>query len=179
MALPYPTKSRTWDLGTAANGLFFDTEYDQLYENDNDLDGRVETLEAGYAWTAFTPTVQGGGTLSNVNCIYMIIGKVLFIQGRITLGTVTGSEFQISLPASKVVSALLTQSPQLVGRMSNNSASGSTYKDFTLIATAGDAFVNASVAEYAVGLSGLDPQTTSSLTANNSIISFSAAVPID
>ncbi len=35
MALPYPAKSRTWDLGTAANGLFFDTEFDQLYANDD------------------------------------------------------------------------------------------------------------------------------------------------
>jgi len=34
MALPYPTKSRTWDLGTSANGTFFDTEFNQLYAND-------------------------------------------------------------------------------------------------------------------------------------------------
>lgn len=39
MALPYPAKSRTWDLGTAANGLFFDTEFDQLYANDDYLLG--------------------------------------------------------------------------------------------------------------------------------------------
>ena len=41
MALPYPAKSRTWDLGTAANGLFFDTEFDQLYANDEYLLGGV------------------------------------------------------------------------------------------------------------------------------------------
>lgn len=37
MALPYPTKSRTWDLGTSANGTFFDTEFNQLYANDTYL----------------------------------------------------------------------------------------------------------------------------------------------
>ena len=34
MELPFPTKSRTWDLGTSANGTFFDTEFNQLYAND-------------------------------------------------------------------------------------------------------------------------------------------------
>lgn len=43
--IPNPAKSRTWDLGTSANGTFFDTEFNQLYANDNDLDGRVEALE--------------------------------------------------------------------------------------------------------------------------------------
>lgn len=41
MALPYTTKSRTWDLGTSANGTFFDTEFNQLYANDNYLAARA------------------------------------------------------------------------------------------------------------------------------------------
>jgi len=46
--IPNPSKSRTWDLGTSANGTFFDTEFNRLYANDNDLDGRLETVEANY-----------------------------------------------------------------------------------------------------------------------------------
>lgn len=41
MSLPYPTKTRTWDLGTSANGTFFDTEFNQLYANDVYLEARV------------------------------------------------------------------------------------------------------------------------------------------
>jgi len=44
--IPNPAKSRTWDLGTSANGTFFDTEFNQLYANDNNLDTRVQSLEA-------------------------------------------------------------------------------------------------------------------------------------
>lgn len=32
-----PIKTRVWDLNTAANGDFFDDEFDQIYENFNDL----------------------------------------------------------------------------------------------------------------------------------------------
>lgn len=41
MTLPYPSKSRTWDLGTSANGTFFDTEFNQLYANDTALAAAV------------------------------------------------------------------------------------------------------------------------------------------
>jgi len=60
--IPNPAKSRTWDLGTSANGTFFDTEFNQLYANDNDLDARVETLEASGIKTAIIENRQTSGT---------------------------------------------------------------------------------------------------------------------
>ena len=62
MALPYPAKSRTWDLGTSANGTFFDTEFNQLYANDNNLNTRVQAIETdpaiarAYITTKATPS---------------------------------------------------------------------------------------------------------------------------
>lgn len=61
MALPYPTKSRTWDLGTSANGTFFDTEFNQLYANDTDVEARVTTLE-GKGLTSGTAQATTSGT---------------------------------------------------------------------------------------------------------------------
>lgn len=60
--IPNPTKSRTWDLGTSANGTFFDTEFNQLYANDNNLDGRVESLEANVASYAKISDVKAANT---------------------------------------------------------------------------------------------------------------------
>ena len=37
MSIPYPSKSRTWALTTDANGTYVNTEIDQLYANDNQL----------------------------------------------------------------------------------------------------------------------------------------------
>lgn len=77
--IPNPSKSRTWDLGTSANGTFFDTEFNQLYANDNDLDGRLETVEANYvsavpraSWRADTMSGLGSSAtkipyFANVN----------------------------------------------------------------------------------------------------------------
>lgn len=67
--IPNPAKSRTWDLGTSANGTFFDTEFNQLYANDNNLNGRVQTLEAGvlqYAKISDTKAANtAGGTFNS------------------------------------------------------------------------------------------------------------------
>lgn len=58
--IPNPAKSRTWDLGTSANGTFFDTEFNQLYANDNNLDGRVEALEGAAKYAKLSDTKAAG-----------------------------------------------------------------------------------------------------------------------
>ncbi len=65
--IPNPGKSRTWDLGTSANGTFFDTEFNQLYANDNDLDGRVQAIESSGLTAQLSDTQAqntAGGTSS-------------------------------------------------------------------------------------------------------------------
>lgn len=97
--IPNPSKSRTWDLGTSANGTFFDTEFNQLYANDNDLDARVQALEARVVTSdvAYTPSTQGLGTLAASNVRSHRDGQYLVVSGVITLGTPTGDEARINL----------------------------------------------------------------------------------
>ncbi|HNJ38412.1 MAG TPA: hypothetical protein PL071_10415 [Nitrosomonas sp.] len=49
-------------------------------------------------WVAYTPTVQGFGTLTNVSVFYRIVGGNIEIQGKFQAGTVTASEGRIYLP---------------------------------------------------------------------------------
>ena len=62
-----PIKTRVWDLNTAANGDFFDDEFDQVYENFNDLaveisDNIGQTLATLGANTA--PFITKSGTIT-------------------------------------------------------------------------------------------------------------------
>jgi len=91
MALPHETLSRTWGLDTPANGTYFQTEFSNLLENDEYLDGRLD----GEAPVAFTPTTQGIGTPTSVNCFSNRNGSWLEGWIDLTLGTVTGSEMRI------------------------------------------------------------------------------------
>ncbi len=91
MALPYPTVSRTWDLGTSADGRYWATEFAQLYANDNYLGDRITSP------VAWTPTFTGFGTVSGVVAYSWRIGSCLFFEIRWTPGTTTATEARVSL----------------------------------------------------------------------------------
>ena len=63
--------------------------------------GQATNLNSGSQvtpWVAYTPTVQGFGTLTNVSVFYRIVGGNIEIQGKFQAGTVTASEGRIYLP---------------------------------------------------------------------------------
>jgi hypothetical protein len=49
MALPYPSKSRTWTTSTPNSGDYFDDEFDQIYANTSYLAGLVGENEVTVA----------------------------------------------------------------------------------------------------------------------------------
>ena len=69
MAIPFPTKTRTWDLSTPANGIFFNDEFDQLYANDNDLQSQIDALGGVVAQRQITVDSSSaiGSTLGNLD----------------------------------------------------------------------------------------------------------------
>lgn len=79
MTLPYPTKTRTWDLGTSANGTFFDTEFNQLYANDTALaaavvpTGTVITHAAASAPTGFLECDGAAVSRSTYAALFAVI----------------------------------------------------------------------------------------------------------
>lgn len=52
------------------------------------------------AWSAYTPTFTGFGTVSTQSFRYRQVGENVEIQGRFTAGTTTATEARLSLPAS-------------------------------------------------------------------------------
>jgi len=62
------------------------------------------------AWTQYTPTATGLGTLSSTEMFYRQVGDFIQIAGNLTTGTVNGSTVAISLPIG-VTSADTTKIP--------------------------------------------------------------------
>ena len=77
--------------GSASSSLNIDDCYLGLATN-------TSSTSQVTSWTAYTPTVQGFGTLTNVSVFYRIVGGNIEIQGKFQAGTVTASEGRIYLP---------------------------------------------------------------------------------
>ena len=63
--------------------------------------GQATNLNSGSqitGWTAYTPVVQGFGTLTNVSVFYRIVENNIEIQGKFQAGTTTVTEGRIGLP---------------------------------------------------------------------------------
>jgi hypothetical protein len=116
-------------------------------------DNAADTLNDYQEDQTFTPsyTIQGGGTIGSPTidvARYSIIGKDMFINFAIALGTVSGtvSSFGLTLPASKTMAitsgqinlpCFLTQSAVdfTIGRASVNSSFNTEIRFFKLNAT--------------------------------------------
>jgi len=64
--------------------------------------GQATNLSSGSqvtGWTAYTPTVSGFGTLTNVSVFYRVVGSNLEIQGKFQAGTVSATEGRLNLPS--------------------------------------------------------------------------------
>jgi hypothetical protein len=93
-------------------------------------------------WEPYTPTFQGFGTVINIDMNWRRVGSIMEIQGRFTLGTVSGSEIQIGLANGGAVGDQISANPFGVGRIYR----GAVHTDlYNALATQGDTFLNVSI----------------------------------
>lgn len=134
-------------------------------------------------WQSYTPTIQGGGTLTNVSVRWRRVGGSVEIQGKLTLGTVSSSEFQLSLPSGLTVSPIVSTINQRVGQLNYTRPSDTYGVQFVLLASSGHSYLGHS-AYYQIALdgrSGSDQHTrqnTNYILETGGTISFQAEVPI-
>lgn len=88
-------------------------------------------------WIAYTPTVQGFGTVSAVNFISRRVGDSLEVQGTFTAGVSTAVEAEISLGFNGVNANVSSSSSyptlQAVGRIHQNFSSATYFGENALI----------------------------------------------
>ena len=130
-------------------------------------------------FAAYTPTIQGFGTVTNVDCEWRQVGNAYEIQGIFTSGTPSGSEAQIGLPNSKTVKMT---SPKQCGTWALGRTT--TAHGGFVLGTNGDAFVNLSHRETfstntASTRNALTIETGSNVaSASGDEVSFCFTVPI-
>ena len=135
-------------------------------------------------WQSYTPTIQGGGTLTNVSVRWRRIGGSVEIQGKLTLGTVSSDEFQLSLPNGITVSPIVSTTNHRVGQINYTRPSGDPYGvQFVLLASSSHSYLGHS-GYYQNQLDGrsqgdqLTRRNTNYLLETGGTISFQAEVPI-
>ena len=90
------------------------------------------TITRENTWTAYTPTITGAGTASNINFYYKVLGDSLFIRGYFVTGTVAAALATVSIPSGftistgKIFNTLNSGSCPIVGTAGNNNPGGST-----------------------------------------------------
>jgi hypothetical protein len=70
------------------------------------------------AWTSYTPTYVGFGTVATTEAWYRRIGDSMEVRGRFTPGTTTAVTASLSLPAGLTIGSITTQS--IVGEIVQN-----------------------------------------------------------
>lgn len=149
----------TFTDGTDAYGSQVEAEFSTIFNSWNNHDAGTSTWTAVKAttltavttfnigsnafaytpWTAYTPTFQAFGTVSNIAMRYMIVGNTMFVQGTFQAGTTTSAEPRIGFPSG--ITASLT-STEICGSWYPNSASTAAGSINTLIAVNGNAYFN-------------------------------------
>jgi hypothetical protein len=135
-------------------------------------------------WQSYTPTIQGGGTLTNVSVRWRRIGGSVEIQGKLTLGTVSSSEFQLSLPNGITISPIVSTTNHRVGQINYTRPTGDPYGvQFVLLASSSHSYLGHS-GYYQNQLDGrsqgdqLTRRNADYLLETGGTISFQAEVPI-
>lgn len=79
-------------------------------------------------WTAYTPTFTGFGSVTNINFVYRVIGKSLYVRGTYTSGSATATQGQMTFPGG-YTSDTSIGNPSLVGwqTFASQSAAEFTY----------------------------------------------------
>jgi hypothetical protein len=124
-------------------------------------------------WEAYTPTTQGFGTVSSVDCWWRRVGSNYELSIDFNTGTNTATEAQVGLPNGKVVKSGISPSSKSLGSMATSYGAAI---DLNVLATSGDAFLNMGREDTATsGLVALNGNTLG----NTVDVSFTVSVPIE
>ena len=139
--------------------------------------GQATNLSSGSqvtGWTAYTPTVSGFGTLTNVSVFYRVVGSNLEIQGKFQAGTVSATEGRLNLPSGYTSAD--------TSRIATIQAVGHWWEANPTVAP-GAILIEPSVAyvTFGSGSSGnnsFGKLNGSAVAANNELVGFFASVPL-
>jgi len=87
--------------------------------------------QSNYAWTSYTPTFTGFGTVTSPTCFHKRDGQDLFVKCRFTTGSHTGVEARVSLPTG-ITSSSSIATLQIAGNM-GSATTGLAGAMYTLI----------------------------------------------
>ena len=138
------------------------------------------TDQSDFGWQSLaTVTSQGFGTTSAEEIYYSRVGSNLHIRGRLTVGTVTASEAQITLPLSLVVASNVHSSSELAGSWMR--AGADTQHGGGVLITGGDTFINfTNNSCYGTASVGcLSPAAGNTMFGSSETFSFFVSVPIE
>lgn len=135
------------------------------------------------AWTSYTPTFTGLGTVTSITTKYRRVGDSLNIIGNFTIGTVAGSLASLSLPSGLTIDTTKlsgASTNQYIGFGITDLATVNATKDLVLLASPSNSstLVYMGLPDYAATGSALTPKNGNALFVSSSVISFNATIPI-
>jgi hypothetical protein len=132
-----------------------------------------EFVNSDSDWVAYTPVLQGFGTITSPEIYWRQNGPDVEIQAKFTCGTVTASEAQFGLPPGLRVSSIIT-SVQAVGEYTLKATTTGNFNR-AVLATANDTFLNFGITSSVND--GLTELAGNVAFSNSIVVSFFARVP--
>ena len=131
-------------------------------------------------WSSYTPSgLTGGewGTSTGINVEYRRVGDSIELRGYFTTGTTTANEAQIDLPSGLTIGGVGSDTIY-AGRMHRDITTSSVL-EYSLLATAGDSYLNIGKHQDAVSSNIVDPVNANNLAGSGVRFMFgSLLIPI-
>lgn len=125
------------------------------------------------AWTLYTPTYTGFGTVSATSMWWRRVGDTLQVRGNFTSGTATGVEARISLPTGLSSDATKVPAIQLAGVLIYNVAAAALT---TLLIESNTSYLTFGLQQ--AGTAGLTKAVGTSITSLGNVHSIHFECPI-
>lgn len=136
----------------------------------------IHMNQSNYGWTAYTPTLAGFGTATNVNFLHRRDGENIEILGYFTAGTVAASTASFTLPNSLLVSSKVTVL-RIVGTGTASAVAANDFGTKTVLANGGVNTVNFG-SNNATASASITAQLGNALTSTGATMGFYASIPI-
>jgi hypothetical protein len=124
---------------------------------------------------AYTPTITGVGTPTDVNVFWSRRGKYLEVYGSFTTGTVDATTVSLSLPSGLVSNTYATM---IVGEFIKSTATINTVKNGKVLSVAYTSVVTFAIDEYTLNYNAINGQAGNVIFSNSQIVRFNFSVPI-